>query len=160
PSIYFTFSAATPNGTGNETANFLLGLPDSYSQSTGTEASPRRTFTAFYFQDDLKLRSDLTLNAGLRYEIAGAWADAAGHRAVFRPGVQSRVFANAPAGMLFPGDRDSITGQNLGVAVSPTDANNWGPRIGIAYSPPWSGSFWRQITGGPGRASLRAGYGV
>jgi hypothetical protein len=160
PSISFTFSGATPNGTGNEAANFLLGLPDSYSQSTEFDASPRRTFTAFYFQDDLKLRSNLTLNAGLRYEIAGAWADAAGHRAVFRPGAQSRVFANAPAGMLFPGDRDPITGQNLGNAVSPTDANNWAPRIGIAYSPSWSGNFWRQVTGGPGRASLRAGYGV
>jgi hypothetical protein len=160
PNIEFQFSANNPNGTGNEVADFLLGLPASYSQSADSNLFPRRFFSAFYFQDDLKLRSNLTLNLGLRYEIAGAWSEDSGHRAVFRPGAQSSVFVNAPSGMLFPGDTDPITRQTLGTAVSPTDTNNWGPRIGIAYSPSVTGGFWRSLTGGSGRTSIRAGYGV
>jgi hypothetical protein len=160
PNITFTFSGTNPNGTGNDAADFLLGLPSSYSQTAENDFYPRRFFSAFYFQDDLKLRSDLTLNLGLRYEIAGAWADATGHRAVFRPGARSSIFTNAPTGMLFPGDVDPLTRQTLGKAVGATDANNWGPRIGISYSPSSSNGFWRQLAGEPGQTSIRAGYGV
>src|SRR5262249_47264396 len=69
PIITFNFSDDNPQGTGNEAANFLLGLPTAYYQSAEMDSAPRRSFEAFYFQDDFRLSSDLTLNLGLRYEI-------------------------------------------------------------------------------------------
>ncbi|MCA1610772.1 MAG: TonB-dependent receptor, partial [Acidobacteria bacterium] len=34
------------------------------------------------------------------------------------------------------------------------------PRLGFAYSPGWQGGFLGWLTGGPGNASIRGGYGV
>jgi Carboxypeptidase regulatory-like domain len=160
PVALFTFSNNNPNGTGNQAADLLLGLPSQYLQDSGPDVSPRRFFTAFYIQDDWKARSNLTLNLGLRYEIAKPWGDATGHRAVFRPGAKSTIVPDAPVGMLFPGDLDPLTHQTLGKTVSATDANNWGPRIGISYAPSSARRFVRNLLGSAGRSSIRAGYGV
>ena len=144
--LYFTFSDSNPNGTGIDAADLLLGLPSAYTQTGENNLYARRAFSAFYIQDDLKVRSNLTFNLGMRYELSGAWSDAGGHRAVFAPGSQSKIVASAPVGMLFPGDIDPVTNQALGKAVNSADRNNWAPRVGIAYS--------------RGRTSIRAGYGV
>src|SRR5439155_18778025 len=91
--VNFRFSGSNTNGTGNEIADFLLGIPSRYSQAGENDLYARRSFAAFYVQDDLKLRPNLTLNLGLRYELSGAWSDAGGHRAVFYPGYQSKIVA-------------------------------------------------------------------
>ncbi|MGH9353821.1 MAG: hypothetical protein ACRD2G_16940, partial [Terriglobia bacterium] len=66
----------------------------------------------------------------------------------FRPGQQSTVFPTAPAGYVFQGD----AGVN---AFGTTHFKDIGPRFGFAYAPDWG---W--LTGGPGRTSIRAGYGI
>ena len=52
-----------------------------------------------------------------------------------------------PAGNLVPGD------PGVPSTISPTQYNNFGPRIGIAYAP--SGGIW-----GENKTSIRAAYGV
>src|SRR5262249_49391279 len=47
----------------------------------------------------------------------------------FRPGVQARIVAQAPLGMVFPGD-DDITAR-----LVPADKKNFAPRVGIAWDP-------------------------
>lgn len=40
------------------------------------------------------------------------------------------------------------------------DKNNVEPRVSFAYQPTWHGGFLGWLTGGPGNASLRGGYGI
>lgn len=156
----FSFFDFSPFGTGNEVADLLLGLPLDYSQGTDGESYPRRLISAFYIQDDLKLRSNLMLNLGLRYELNGVWSDRDGRSALFRPETKSGIYGKAPRGILFPGDRDPLTGKILGRGLNPPDHNNFAPRIGIAYSPGAKEGPAARIFGGPGRTSFRAGYGI
>ena len=73
-------------------------------------------------------------------------ADAGERRAV--AGVSRRA-----AGLVFPGDP--------GVPRSLAPArNNFAPRIGIAWSPPCGGGPLDKILGGPGKTSIRLGYGM
>ena len=60
----------------------------------------------------------------------------------------------APAGVLFGGD------PGLGTGMTPPDHNNFAPRLGIAYSPAFHEGVVGRIFGGPGRSSVRIGYGV
>ncbi len=156
----FGFSDNNPNGTGNDVADFLLGLPVSYSQSAVNVLFPRRLLTAFYFQDEVRLRSNLKVNLGLRYDLNGAWHDANGHMAVFRPGVQSKMVASAPPGMLFSGDVDPVSGRKITKSVHPVDHTELAPRVGISYSPFASNGLLRKLLGGAGRTSIRSGYGI
>jgi len=156
----FSFSDWNSFGSGNEAADFLLGIPESYSQGTDAGNHPRRFLTSLYLQDDIKLRSNVTVNLGLRYELNGVWSDRDGHNAAFRPGTRSMVFPQAPNGVIFTGDRDPLTGHTVGGGLDPPDHNNFAPRVGIAYSPRFKQGLAARLSGGPGRTSLRAGYGI
>ncbi len=158
PQFYFT--SFTPGGSGNDAADLLLGIPYYYAQSTDVANDPRRLHTSLYFQDDLKLRANLTLNLGIRYELAGVWSDAEGHNAQFVPGVRSSVFPNAPAGAIYPSDLNPTTGEKLGRNLNPPDHDNCGPRFGIAWSPGSDGGWLGFLTGDHGHSSVRAGYGL
>jgi hypothetical protein len=69
----------------------------------------------------------------------------------FRAGQQSTVFPNAPLGILYEGDKNANP-------AGKTHFSDFGPRIGIAYSP---GSGWPAwLTGGPDKTSIRAGFGI
>ncbi len=56
--------------------------------------------------------------------------------------------------MVFPGDH--------GVAdtLSPTRWTNFSPRFGVAYAPNWSSDWAKRLFGGPGKTTLRVGFGV
>jgi outer membrane receptor protein involved in Fe transport len=54
--------------TNDDAAELLLGLPQSVSGSTFYEGHMRQNNWGAYFQDDWKIRPNLTLNLGLRYE--------------------------------------------------------------------------------------------
>jgi hypothetical protein len=153
----FNFSGSA---TGNAFADFLLGLPYSYSQGSDSEVRPSRILMSLYAQDDFRLTPDLTLNLGLRYELNGAPRDRNGHNAGFRPGIQSTVFPNAPAGILFPGDFDPLQGRVMDAALAPANRANFAPRFGLAWSPHPENKFAAHLLGGPGHFSLRAAYGI
>jgi hypothetical protein len=44
--------------------------------------------------------------------------------------------------------------------LAPTRYNNFGPRIGLAYSPSFSDGVLGKVFGGPGKSSIRASYGL
>ena len=70
--------AFTYNGqwSGNAFADFLLGYPSSASVGVGrADEHGRSTWLHAYGQDDWKVRSNLTVNYGLRYEINSQMAD-------------------------------------------------------------------------------------
>jgi len=137
-------------------ADFLLGIPDTYSQSSGgfIDASAQEHY--LYAQDSWKVTSNLTMNYGLAWQINGALTDHFNHdRAIncFRPGQISAIFPTAPVGLTFPGD-NGCTSSGIG-----TGYTHFGPRLGIAWAPHASGMLGR-LTGDQGKFSIRAGVGI
>jgi hypothetical protein len=154
----FTFSSTTSGGARSALANFLLGIPNQFVQDTGASIFPRQKAYYFYAMDDWRIRPNLTLNLGVRYELSPPFRDKLGQGSVFRPGRQSMIFPQAPEGILFPGDADPVLGI-VPRALYPTDKNNFAPRLGIAYSPRPKSGWLRQVFG-DGKTAIRAAWGV
>ena len=133
--------------TGDPGADFLLGIPDTYSQGAGGAIIARTYEYYLYAQDSWKVNQNLTLNYGVGYQIDTPLVNRNfGSEDVncFRPGRQSNVFPTAPQGLLFPGD----SGCSASGYYSHYD--HFGPRFGFAYAP---GSGTHQFV-------VRGGFGV
>ena len=104
---------------------------DTYIQSFsgfgehGVVTHPNFTSVAGFVEDTWRIRPTLTLNLGLRYDL----------QVIDKPPVRNP----SPA----------LLGAGLDTSALPTDKHNFGPRVGIAFSPS-SGS----------RFLFRAGYGI
>lgn len=128
-------------GSGNDLADFLLGLPDEYLQFGEAPSDIRSKSTYVFGQDEWHVRQNLTLTLGLRYEYDTPKLDTRGRSFSLKEGQRSTVFPNAPVGLLFPGDPDAPKGANF------PDKNNFAPRIGFAWAP-------------TNKTSLRGGFGI
>jgi hypothetical protein len=147
----FTFDGSE---TGNDFADFLIGAPASYSQGQGYPSYGRSRYFGLYGQDSWRLRSNITINYGLRWDVSRPWSELHNEIETLIPGVQSLVFPGAPTGWLFPGDPGVPT------TLAPTRYHDFAPRLGIAYSPSVDDGFMKKLTGGPGKTSIRAGWGL
>jgi hypothetical protein len=123
-----TAGAGTPTRD-NQFADFLLGLATDAGLSVAPFATRfSNTSQAYYFQDDWKVKPNLTLNLGLRYEY-------------FQPPVQRGKATNfdlngfVPVRQTFHGFPD-ISDTPGPAALVHSDRNDLGPRIGFAYSVP------------------------
>ena len=141
--------------TGVDFADFLLGIPSQYNQSQLQPFYGRNKYLGLYGQDSWRIKSNLTLNYGVRWDRIEPWYEKYNQLAVFEPGKQSVVFPNAPEGMLFPTD------PGVPRTLAPPGNRDFSPRIGLAYSPNVGGDGWlSKIVGGPGRTSIRASFGT
>ncbi|MEW6730237.1 MAG: TonB-dependent receptor [Acidobacteriota bacterium] len=92
----------------------------------------------FFFQDDIRVTPNLTLNLGLRYEYNGLARDER---------LQARnAFASIPGVIEFK--------------VPETDKNDFAPRIGLAYSPNFDGGIGGFLFGKNGQGAIRAGFAI
>ena len=156
----FPFAAGGPFSTGNAGADFLLGIPDSYNQTSGNIMNDSAYGHYLYAQDSWKAKASLTINYGVGWQINTPLTDHGplnNNRAIncFRPGEQSTVYPTAPAGLVFPGDKScTASGYSTGY-------KHFGPRLGFAWAPQGGGSgAWRNLAGSPGQFSIRGGFGV
>lgn len=107
-------------GTGNATANILLGLPALNVGKGSVSGGPfnlRSQEWGFFVQDDWKVNDRLTLNLGLRYDLFTPSTEKDGRLSLFN--VEQRKVVVASGG---------------GDAIVSTDKNNFGPRIGFSYA--------------------------
>jgi hypothetical protein len=140
--------------TGVDFADFLIGAPSGYSQGQGYPSYGRSRYFGVFGQDSWRVKSNITLNYGLRWDISRPWSELHNEIETLIPGVQSQVFPGAPTGWLFPGD------PGVPSTLAPTRYHNFAPRLGIAYSPSTGDGFLGKLTGGPGKTSIRAGWGL
>jgi hypothetical protein len=154
----FSFFGSGSQTTGNGFADFLLGLPDFYSQQSSPAFHESAANGGAFAQDSWRIRPNLTINYGLRWDYVTEWAEEHNQITTFVEGVQSKTFPGAPLGYLVPGD-PLPNGYRIPKAIAPAPLNNFSPRLGIAYSPNFSDGFLGRLTGGPGKTSIRAGAG-
>jgi hypothetical protein len=154
----FSFFGSGNQSTGNGFADFLLGLPDFYSQQSSPAFYESSSNGGLFAQDSWRIRPDVTINYGLRWDYLTPWAEKHHQTTTFVQGVQSNTFPGAPLGYLVPGD-PLPDGSRIPSAIAPTPLDNFSPRLGVAYSPGWSNGFMRKLTGGPGKTSVRLGAG-
>ncbi|MGD0269722.1 MAG: carboxypeptidase regulatory-like domain-containing protein [Candidatus Sulfotelmatobacter sp.] len=183
----FTFDNSGPNaivpGDGDAYAEFLLGLADGYTQGSGQREDIRSTAVYPFAQDSWKIKPNITLNYGLRWEYSPPPIDISGHVETFRPGQNSTVYpcginpsgpgasynywtglgltnptcastGAEPTGLVVPGDPGVPAG------MTSTYYKSFAPRIGIAYSPNFTDGALGKLFGSNGKTSIRAGWGL
>jgi len=155
-SIVYRGSGVTPF------ANLLLGEPATrvtFIPSARPIMDAHDWEQGYFFQDDWKFNSRLTLNLGLRYELVTPWIDKHDIMLNFDP-----TFNNNTGRFIIPSDQtlkylDPIipatlpvvtaaqSGLGIGRGLVRTDKNNFAPRVGAAF----------RLTD---RSVLRGGYGL
>ncbi|MFT4114874.1 carboxypeptidase regulatory-like domain-containing protein [Silvibacterium sp.] len=169
---YFSYSGGSENDLGAENlfGNYLLGFPDSYSQGSPQTENIRAYAVYLFAEDSYKIRSNLTLNYGLRWELNQPLADVSHRVQTFRAGQADTQFpcvlsasseaalgatdtdcgpgsdneAVFPLGLVVPGDKGVPAG------LTATYYKAFAPRIGMAWSPE---SFH-------GKLVVRSGFGI
>jgi hypothetical protein len=116
------FSRRDPNQPGGSAvADLLLGLPTQLALTSFTVMDQGQRMQFYFFQDDYKVTSKLTLNVGLRYEYATPPVEKENRFVNFDPVTGKEVFAK--------------DGGIFERALIHPDRNNLAPRFGFAWSP-------------------------
>jgi hypothetical protein len=143
------------NDEGFDRADFMLGGFSFFTQNSGEYEQRRGTQTGWYAGDTWRIRHNLTLNFGIRYEPYGLFKDKLDRNQTFdlaanQAGIRSKIFKNALPGLFYHGDAKPAGyggGSTFGDVVTDPDNNNLAPRVGFAWAP-----F--------SRTSVRGGYAI
>jgi hypothetical protein len=135
-----TCAAPSSGTTGFGYADFLLGLANNWNAAISPEYGARMKDPEMFVQDDYKMRPNLTINIGLRYDISHGWNEIHGNEMLFDPTVAN------PAGGLgalwF-----ATTHANGRKSLQANVFSTFLPRLGFSWQP-WSNT------------TVRGGFGV
>jgi hypothetical protein len=186
--LYYNVNGSITFGTGGENdlqagdqyPDFLLGLPSSYSQGSAQDELVRSKSLYLFAQDSWKIKPNVTLNYGIRWELNTPLNDI-GHKVqTFRPGQVSTIypcqlsaasiqnFQNnygiadptcdntgvTPTGLVFPGDK------GVPLSLTSTYYKAFAPRLGLNWSPGAKDGWLAKLTGGPSKTSISMGWGM
>jgi hypothetical protein len=140
--------------TGSPFADFLLGFPSNFTQTSGQSFYLRNRYGGAFIQDSWRMRTNLTLNLGLRWDLIMPWWEKYNEIQTIVPGEQSVLYPNAMNGLVVPGD------PGIPPTLSPSKFRNFAPRIGVAYAPDFQNGFLQKLFGDAGKSSIRASYGM
>ncbi|MBS1829002.1 MAG: carboxypeptidase regulatory-like domain-containing protein [Acidobacteria bacterium] len=112
-----------PNTGGNALSQLLTGAVSSYAITSNILSNlPRNWIHSLYVQDDWKIRSNLTLNLGVRWQVQSTENNKYGQVSSFDP---------TAADNNFPGGIGVITHPKV---LHKQDWNNFQPRVGLAWT--------------------------
>ena len=187
----YIFGPGGNNDTGaiDPFADYLFGLPNSYSQGSANTELVRSTSVYLFAQDSWKVKSNVTLNYGIRWEMNTPLTDVGLKVQRFNPGQNSTVFpCDLSTG--FPSPSDSFfsslpqfsgpgaptpncanTGTTPTGLVVPGDKGvpkglfstyykAFAPRLGLNWSPGWKDGALAKLTGGPNKTTVSMGWGL
>jgi hypothetical protein len=136
----------TSQGGGNTTsydglsyADFLLGQTQSWGANNTPEFGGRWKTPQMFIQDDWKFKTNLTINAGVRYEIMTGWSETKGNMSTFDPSVSnyntstSTVNGIAPGAPALGGMWYGFIGQNGRTTLQAPKYDIFMPRIGFSW---------------------------
>lgn len=129
----YTNSTQGDTTTGEPFGDFLLGWINSWSAANTPEFYPRMKTVQMFVQDDIKLKPNFTLNAGLRWEGWNGMYDAHGNErswdpTVVNPGVDPNGNSNTPGAMWY-----GSTHANGRTKVIAPIWNTFMPRFGFSW---------------------------
>jgi hypothetical protein len=124
-----TYTQAGPaaTSTGFTYADFLLGQTEKWTASVTPEFGGRQKLPQLFVQDDYKIKSNLTLNLGLRYQIQTGWSEVKGNERSFDPTVPNP--GTGTLGALWYGS----TKANGRGRIQDSVYSTFLPRIGFSY---------------------------
>src|SRR4029077_13765681 len=176
-----TTSEPSSNDVGADSAypDYFLGLANSFAQGSAQHDLVRSTSIYAFAQDSWKIKSNLTLNYGVRWEMNTPLADIGQKVQTFHPGQRSTIYPCAltpgsplalqfpqggeagcdaagvtPIGLVFPGDKGVPKG------LTNTYYKGFAPRLGLNWSPGWRDGWLAKLTGGPSKTRISMGYGM
>jgi outer membrane receptor protein involved in Fe transport len=185
--LFQSFGSNNSPGSDDGYPDYFLGTPTQYSQGAAQGENIRNTGLYLFAQDSWKIKSNLTLNYGLRWELNTPYVDTKNRIQTFRPGQDTTQYpcwlsatgaatinngagydaaapgdcgpgsaqsAYFPTGLVFPGDKGVPQG------LTTTYYKAFAPRIGLAWSPSWTDGWLGALTGGPGKSTVRGGFGI
>ncbi|MFN7934876.1 MAG: TonB-dependent receptor [Bryobacteraceae bacterium] len=113
-------------------ASYLLGVPTGGLLTFSDATSQQGFYHALYFQDDWKISQKLTMNIGLRWEMETGPSERFNRLATVEPDIVSPLAQ--PSGLPLRGGLVFRGVNGASRQRYKTDANNLGPRLGLAYS--------------------------
>jgi Carboxypeptidase regulatory-like domain len=178
--LSFLSSTSSPQGDdlgySDAYPDYLLGLGNSFFQGSAQHELVRSTSIYLYAQDSWKIKPNVTLNYGLRWEMNTPLTDIGKKVQTFRPGQDSTIYpctlpttsplyvagsvttcdeaGVTPVGLVFPGD------SGVPESLTNTYYKGFAPRLGLNWSPGWKDGFLAKLTGGPSKTSVSMGYGI
>src|SRR5215472_2473515 len=142
--------------TGDAFASFLIGAVQNWSLAVRSH-QPRfdSRYVAGYAQDDFKVRSNLMINIGLRYEVETPRSEASNQQSVIsltapNPGAIGPR-GPLPGALIFGGSGQGRC--NCSASGAQTYYRDFAPRLGFAYAPD-------NLFGHLGKVVLRGGYAI
>lgn len=123
----YTQANLAASGSGAGWADFLLGDAQSWGASNSQIYGSRQKSPQLFIQDDFKLRTNLTLNLGVRYQIQRGWDEVEGRLGDFDPTIFNQASGTNGAMWFAPANHRNATQATVYSGVL--------PRLGFAYSP-------------------------
>jgi outer membrane receptor protein involved in Fe transport len=128
----------------NSAARITNNAPNAVSLTGGDPLLSFVENDQYYFiQDDFKIKSNLTLNLGVRYEYTGQPLDALSNQSIARESSARAFYVS------------TLPLSVRTVPFTPADKNNFAPRLGFAYSP----RFWKSFLGEDATV-IRGGFSI
>ena len=124
-------STADTNGQGGDSlASFFLGYPNVAKTASSLILGVRESYYALFIQDDWKISTKLTVNAGLRWDIPVPYSEVHGQMAIVDLAKPNPGATGVNGALSFFGDGPGRLGTNRSGDIH---YKNFSPRLGFAY---------------------------